>query len=236
MARSSMEESKIRVMVVTPHPDDAEIGAGGTIASWVRHGREVIYVVCTNGDKGSSDPDMTSERLAKIREQEQREAAKILGVSEVIFLGHPDGGLEDTPAFRGELVRIIRKHRPDVVLTTDPYRKYLWHRDHRVAGIVTMDAIFPYARDRLSYPEQIAEGLTPHRVREVYFWGSEEPDTFIDVDETFSLKLAALSCHASQVGQHAEILKQRIEDRDSKIGQSQGVPVAEAFRRIEIIY
>ena len=231
-----MEGSVTKVMVVSPHPDDAEIGAGGTIASWVKQGREVLYVVCTNGDKGSSDPNMTSETLAQIRQQEQREAAKILGVSKVIFLGYPDGGLEDTPAFRGELVRIIRKHRPDVVLTTDPYRKYLWHRDHRVAGIVTMDAIFPYARDRLSYPEQIAEGLTPHRVREVYFWGSEEPDTFIDVDETFSLKLAALSCHASQVGQHAEILKQRIEDRDSKIGQSQGVPVAEAFRRIEIIY
>jgi len=231
-----MEGSVTKVMVVSPHPDDAEIGAGGTIASWVKQGREVFYVVCTNGDKGSSDPNMTSETLAQIRQQEQREAAKILGVSKVIFLGYPDGGLEDTPAFRGELVRLIRKHRPDVVLTTDPYRKYLWHRDHRVAGIVTMDAIFPYARDRLSYPEQIAEGLTPHRVREVYFWGSEEPDTFIDVDETFSLKLAALSCHASQVGQHAEILKQRIEDRDSKIGQSQGVPVAEAFRRIEIIY
>jgi len=231
-----MEESVTRVMVVSPHPDDAEIGAGGTIASWVRQGREVIYVVCTNGDKGSSDPNMTSETLSQIRQQEQREAAKILGVSKVIFLGYPDGGLEDTPAFRGELVRLIREHRPDVVLTTDPYRRYLWHRDHRIAGIATLDAIFPYARDRLSYPEQIAEGLTPHRVREVYFWGSEEPDTFIDVEETFSLKLTALNCHVSQVGQHAEILQRRIEERASKTGQSQDVPLAEAFRRIEIIY
>ena len=236
MARSSMEESKIRVMVVTPHPDDAEIGAGGTIASWVRHGREVIYVVCTNGDKGSSDPDMTSERLAQIRVQEQREAAKILGVSEVIFLGHPDGGLEDTPAFRGELVRLIRKHRPNIVMTADPYRRYLWHRDHRITSIVTLDAIFPYARDHLSYPGHIAEGLAPHRVNEVYFWGSEDPDTFIDITETFSLKLAALMCHASQVGQRAELLKQWVEERASKVGQSQGIPLAEAFRRIEIIY
>ena len=236
MGRSSMEGSEIRVMVVTPHPDDAEIGAGGTIASWVRQGREVIYVVCTNGDKGTSDPDITSERLSQIRQQEQMEAAKILGVSEVIFLGYTDGGLEDTPAFRGELVRLIRKHRPDVVMTTDPYRRYLWHRDHRITGIVTLDAIFPYARDRLSYPEQIAEGLEPHRVKEVYLWGSEEPDTFIDISETFSLKLAALSCHATQVGQHAQILKRRIEERASKTGQSQGVPLAEAFRRIEIIY
>ncbi|HUU63437.1 MAG TPA: PIG-L deacetylase family protein [Dehalococcoidia bacterium] len=231
-----MEVSVIKVMVVSPHPDDAEIGAGGTIASWVKQGREVFYVVCTNGDKGSSDPNMTSETLAKIRQQEQMEAAKILGVSEVIFLGYPDGGLEDTPAFRGEMVRLIRKHRPDVVLTTDPYRKYWWHRDHRITGTVTMDAIFPYARDHLSYPEHIAEGLTPHRVSEIYFWGSEEPDTFIDIGETFSIKLAALSCHVSQIGQHAEMLKQRIEERDSKIGQNQGVPVAEAFRRVELLY
>ncbi len=231
-----MDGSGIRVMVVTPHPDDAEFGAAGTVASWVRQGREVLYVVCTGGDKGSSDPDMTSERLSQIRQQEQRKAAKILGVSQVIFLGYPDGGLEDTPAFRGELVRLIRKHRPDVVMTADPYRKYLWHRDHRITGIVTLDAIFPYARDHLSYPEQIAEGLTPHRVKEVYLWGSPEPDTFIDVTETFSLKLAALSCHASQVGQHFETLKQRIEERASKMGQGQGIPLAEAFRRIEIIY
>lgn len=231
-----MEVSVIKVMVVSPHPDDAEIGAGGTIASWVKQGREVFYVVCTNGDKGSSDPNMTSDTLAKIRQQEQREAAKIVGVSEVIFLGYPDGGLEDTPAFRGEIVRLIRKHRPDVVLTTDPYRKYWWHRDHRITGIVTMDAIFPYARDHLSYPEHIAEGLTPHKVTEIYFWGSEEPDTFIDIGETFSIKLAALSCHVSQIGQHAEILKERIEERDSKIGQNQGVPVAEAFRRVELLY
>lgn len=231
-----MEESIKTVMVVSPHPDDAEIGAGGTIALWVGQGREVFYVICTNGDKGSSDPNMTSEALAQIRQQEQMEAAKILGVSNVSFLGYPDGSLEDTPAFRGELVRLIRKHRPEVVLTTDPYRRYLWHRDHRITGIVTMDAIFPYARDHLSYPEQIVDGLKPYKVKEIYFWGSEESDTFIDVEETFSLKLSALSCHVSQVGQYGDILKQHIEDRASKAGQSQGVPLAEAFRRIEIIY
>ncbi|TET40481.1 MAG: PIG-L family deacetylase [Dehalococcoidia bacterium] len=231
-----MAELAIRVMVVTPHPDDAEIGAGGTIASWVGEGREVVYVVCTNGDKGSSDPEMTPERLAQIRQREQREAAKTLGVKEVIFLGYPDGALEDTSSFRGELVRLIREYRPDVVMTTDPYRRYLWHRDHRITGTVTLDAIFPYARDRLSYPEHIAEGLSPHRVKEIYLWGSEEPDTFIDISETLSLKLAALDCHASQVAQHAENLKRWIEGRASKIGQGQGLPLAEAFRRIEIIY
>ena len=225
-----------RVMVVTPHPDDAEFGTAGTIASWVKQGREVIYVVCTNGDKGSSDPDMTSERLAQIRRQEQQKAANILGVKEVVFLDHPDGELEDTAAFRGELVRLIRKYRPDVVITSDPYRRYLWHRDHRITGTVTLDAIFPYARDHLSYPEHIAEGLTPHRVKEIYLWGSEEPDTYIDITETFDIKMAALNCHASQVGQYMEILGQRVKERAERLGQKEGFPLAEAFRRIEITY
>ena len=236
MSVYSVEKSKITVMVVTPHPDDAEFGTAGTVASWVKQGSEVIYVVCTNGDKGSSDPDMTSERLAQIRRQEQQKAANILGVKEVIFLDYPDGELEDTPAFRGELVRLIRKYRPDVVITSDPYRRYLWHRDHRIAGAVTLDAIFPYARDHLSYPEHIAEGLAPHRVKEVYLWGSEEPDTFIDITDTFDAKMAALNCHASQVGQYMEILGQRVRERAEKMGQKEGFPLAEAFRRIEITY
>jgi len=223
-------------MVVTPHPDDAESGAGGTVASWVRQGREVVYAVCTNGDKGSSDPDMTSERLVQLREQEQREAAQILGVSDVIFLGYPDGGLEDTPAFRRELVRLIRKHRPDVVMTSDPLRRYLWHRDHRITGLVTLDASFTYAQYHLFYPELAAEGVMPHRVREVYLWGSEEPDTFVDITETFSLKLAALMCHDSQVGQYAELVGQRMKERASMLGQSQGIPLAEGFRRVNIVY
>ena len=231
-----MEKSKITVMVVTPHPDDAEFGTAGTVASWVKQGREVIYVVCTNGDKGSADPDMTSDRLAQIRRQEQQKAANILRVKEVIFLDYPDGELEDTPAFRGELVRLIRKYRPDVVITSDPYRRYLWHRDHRITGTVTLDAIFPYARDHLSYPEHIAEGLAPHRVKEVYLWGAEEPDTYIDITETFDIKMAALNCHASQVGQYMEILGQRVRERAEKMGQKEGFPLAEAFRRIEITY
>lgn len=225
-----------RVMVVTPHPDDAEFGAAGTAALWIRQGREVVYVVCTNGDKGSSDPKMTSERLAQIRQQEQKEAASVLGVSQVVFLGYPDGFLENTAEFRGELVRQIRQYRPHVVMTADPYRKYLWHRDHRITGRATLDAIFPLARDHLSYPKQIAEGLAPHKVKEVYLWASEEPDTFIDISQTFSLKLAALGCHVSQVGRDFERLKQRVKERASELGQSHGIPLAEAFRRLEIIY
>jgi len=234
ISMSSAEKSKIYAMVVTPHPDDAEFGAAGTVASWVKQGREVVYVVCTNGDKGSSDPDMTSERLAEIRQREQQEAARVLGVGEVVFLGYPDGGLEDTPDFRGTLVRLIREYRPEVVITADPYRKYLWHRDHRITGRVTLDAVFPYARDHLSYPEHKTEGLEPHSVKEVLFWGAEEPDTFLDVSDTFDVKMAALGCHASQVGQYWDIVEARMKDRAGKMGETQGLPLAEAFRRVEM--
>jgi LmbE family N-acetylglucosaminyl deacetylase len=231
-----MSEQLSRVMVVMPHPDDAEFGAAGTVASWGKDGKEVTYVVCTNGDKGSSDPDMTSERLAEIRRKEQADAANVLGVKDIVFLDYPDGWLEDTPEFRGKLVRLIRKYCPDIVMTTDPYRKYMWHRDHRITGIVTLDAIFPYSRDRLSYPEHIAEGLKPHHVREIYLWGSEDPNIYIDITETFDTKIAALTCHTSQVGSRIEGLKQRIRERSENTGKSQGFSLAESFHRIVIPY
>ena len=127
-----MMEDKKTLMVVAAHPDDPEFGAGGTVAKYVREGWRAVYVICTNGDKGTPDPEMTSERLAVIREQEQKDAAKVLGVSEIIFLGHPDGWLVDGPEFRGELVRLIRKYRPELVITHDPTRKYMGHHDHRI--------------------------------------------------------------------------------------------------------
>ena len=135
------------VMVITPHADDAEGGVGGTVARWTREGKSVVYVVCTNGDKGTSNPEIRPAELAEIREKEQLAAAEILGVREVIFLRYPDQGLEDTPEFRKDLVRQIRKYRPDLVVTVDPYRRYMWHRDHRITGQVVLVAIFPYARD-----------------------------------------------------------------------------------------
>ena len=124
-------EAPERAMLVIPHPDDGESGCAGTVATWARQGCKVLYVVATNGDKGSSDPEMTSERLAEIREGEQRNAAGVLGVEEVVFLGHGDGELEDNREFRGEIVRQIRRHRPDILLTMDPYRRMSHtHRDH----------------------------------------------------------------------------------------------------------
>ena len=235
-----MEEKapeKKTVMLITAHPDDSEFGAGGTVAKWVKEGRDVIYVVCTNGDKGSADPEMTSERLAVIREEEQRKAAAVLGVKEVNFLGYPDGWLEDTPEFRGKLVRMIRKYRPDLVITHDPHHRYMGHHDHRVTGVVALDAVFPYSRDHLFYPEHKAEGLTGHKVMEVYFTGSEDPDVFVDITDTFQTKLKALSCHVSQLGDHTndwDVWAKRMEERSASLGRSRNMPLAEAFRRLEL--
>ena len=138
------------ILVITPHPDDAEFGVAGTVARWTAAGKQVVYVVCTNGNKGTSDISLKPEQLVQIRMQEQRNAANVLGVQEIIFLAYPDQGLEDTPEFRKQIVRLIRQYRPHTIVTADPYRRYIWHRDHRIAGQVVLDAVFPYARDHLA--------------------------------------------------------------------------------------
>ena len=225
-----------RAIVVTPHPDDAEIGCGGTIARWIREGTRVLYVLCTNGDKGSGDPDMTSQRLAEIREREQAEAAEALGVEEVVYLRYPDGGLEDTSEFRGHLVRAIRRFRPQTALCPDPFRtSFYLHRDHRICGQVTMDAVFPYARDRLHYPEHEAEGLEPYKVADVLFWGTETPDTYVDVTDTIQAKIDALKKHASQLGDNdPSEIDEFIRGHAQRSGERADVPYAEAFRRVQI--
>ena len=223
------------VLVVTPHPDDAEGGAGGSIARWSRQGRKVVLVVCTNGDKGTSDRSLKPEDLARMREEEQRQAAAVLGIAEVVFLRHPDQSLEDCHAFREQIVRQIRLHRPGTVVTIDPYRRYLRHRDHYMCGRVTLDAIFPYARDHLAYPEHIEANLHPHIVREVYLWGSEEPDAFLDITPTFTLKVDALYCHVSQMHRSRAEREADMRAACMEIGKKIGVPLAEAFKRLEIL-
>jgi len=232
-----MHSKPAQVMVVTPHPDDAEYGVAGTVARWVSDGKEVVYVVCTNGDKGTSDTNMKPGELVGIREEEQTAAARSLGVREVLFLRHPDQGLEDTPEFRKELVRLIRMYRPETVVTADPYRRYVWHRDHRITGQVTLDAVFPYARDHLSYPDLIKEGLHPHKVREILFWASEDVNYRSDITATFHLKVAALRCHKSQVGHiPPEELEERLRQRHKTMAGGEDFQLAEAFHRVEIVW
>ena len=232
-----MKTKLAQVMVVTPHPDDAEYGVAGTVVRWVSQGKEIVYVVCTNGDKGTSDASVKPEELANTREEEQIAAANLLGVREVIFLRHPDQGLEDTPEFRKEIVRLIRMYRPETVVTADPYRRYIWHRDHRMTGQVTLDAIFPYARDIFSYLDLTKEGLDPHKVKEVLLWGTEDVNYRSDITKTFDVKLNALQCHKSQVG-HIPLqeLEERLRERHSSLAQGEEYELAEGFHRVEILW
>ncbi len=156
-------------MVIFAHPDDAEIGSGGVIARWVAAGCEVTYVLCTDGGAGTSDRTLTPAQLKDRRAAEQRAAADFMGVKHLVMLGYPDGGLEPTRALLGDIVRAIRTYRPHTVFTHDPYRiKGFQHRDHRAVGITTTDAVYPFARDHLHFPDQITgEGLEPHKVREL---------------------------------------------------------------------
>ena len=233
-----MTQASETILVVTPHPDDAEGGAGGTIAKWTREGREVVLVVCTNGDKGTSDPEMTSERLAAIREAEQRKAAAIAGAEEVVFLGYGDGELEDTREFRGRLVEQTRRWKPDVALAMDPVRRESHgHRDHRVSGQAALDACFPFARDRLHYPEHAANGLEPHKTGAMLLWGTESPDAVVDVGETIETKMRALAAHESQLSSDFSrvegFVKRRAEAAAERAAEhGYAFAYAEVFRRI----
>ena len=229
---SSRITKPAQVMVVTPHPDDAEFGVAGTVPRWVREGKDVVYIVCTSGEKGTSHASVKPEELATVREQEQLAAAKILGVREVIFLHYPDQGLEDTPEFRKDIVRCIRMFQPNTVVTA-----YLWHRDHRITGLVTLDAVFPYARDALSYPDLLEQGLLPHKVKEVLLWGAEDLNYWSDITDTFNVKITALLCHKSQVGDKLSTqLRQWLIERAKEMAKAEDFELAEAFHRVEIIW
>jgi LmbE family N-acetylglucosaminyl deacetylase len=192
-------------MVVVAHPDDAEFMCGGTVARWAAEGTEIIYVLGTSGDKGSDNPQVTSEQLMETREAEQREAARILGVKQVEFLRFPDAELVPDLTLRLAITRMIRLHRPDAVICQDPAsrwsgRGYLQHPDHIAMGEATLAAVFPSARDRLTFPQLLAEGLEPHKVTEVYLAASSEADVWVDITGSFDKKLAALAAHVSQIG------------------------------------
>ena len=222
-----------RVLVVTAHPDDSEFGAGGTVAKFVKEGREVAYCIVTNGNKGSSDRTMTPERLAAIRAEEQRNAARVLGVERVTFLGYPDGEVEDTRDLRRDVSREIRRFRPDLVVCQNPNRTYnlgASHRDHRTVGGVVLDCIYPLSRDHLAFPELMPE-FEPHKVREVYVMQWQEPHIVSDISDVIDLKLKALACHASQFKDFAAV-EQRVRQRSRELGAARGYAFAEAFDRI----
>ena len=232
------KDSKKTILVSFAHPDDAEFGCAGSVAKWVQEGSEVYYLVATNGDKGSEDPKATSDELGKIRRTEQEEAAKILGVKEVFFLDHPDTELEANLELKEEITRVIRKVKPNLVVTFDPaflYSKtgYVNHTDHRAIGVATLDAVMPLARDRLTFPDHERQGLKPHRVEEVYLWNFEEQDTFVDISDTFDKKIAALKAHRSQI---SDEFIEMIKIWNSEAGEKIGSKYAEGFKKLVLSF
>jgi len=217
----------LRAMVIMAHPDDADFTSAGTVAKWCAEGWDVTYVLVTGGDKGTHDPEMHPEKLAAIREEEQRQACKTLGVKELVCLGYPDGFTVDDHELRGQVVRLLRLHRPDVVVTWDAFRHSFNHRDHRTVGLVTSDAIYPLVRDRLFYPSHEEDGLESHQVNEVLLAGAADPDYEVDVTEFVEKKVDAIMCHTSQIGGRTR------EDFLKNI-ESQEKPIVERFRRWSI--
>lgn len=220
-------------MVICAHPDDAEFTVAGTVALWARAGCRVVYVVCTDGNAGSHDPGMTRERLAEIRRAEQRTACTILGVGEVVFLGYDDGTLQPTLELRRDLVREIRRHKPEVIVCGDPTMiffgsDYINHPDHRAAAQAALDAAAPACAMPLLWPEV----GPPHRVRQVYVHGNAEPNTWIDISDTIEQKIAALREHRSQMGEWDPT--EMIQAWAAETGRARGLAYAEDYRVITL--
>ena len=225
-----------RALVVISHPDDAEFGAAATIARLTAAGVRVDYVVTTDGSKGTEDPAVTPEELSATRVAEQRAAADILGVGHIVHLGYPDGYLQPSLDLRRDIVRQIRRFRPDLVITQNPQRRldhnpFIGHPDHLATGEATLAAVYPAARDHLNFPELWRdEKLEPWKVRQVLLTGVEEPNLWIDIADTFEIGVRAIRAHVSQVD--PETVEERVRERAQLIGEPQGLGLAQAFASI----
>ena len=227
----------MRILGIFAHPDDSEFMVGGTAARWADEGAEIVYCIVTDGAAGSNDPHQDLAELVRIRKAEQRAAAAVLGVREVLFLDYPDGTLQPTIELRRELTRIIRQLKPDRVVCGDPTAvfygdNYINHPDHRAAAEAALYAVFPSAVTRPIFPELLAEGYEPHQVKEVYISGAAQPNIYIDISATLERKIEALRCHKSQLdpGDGAWVREWAAET-----GKAAGLEYAEAFRVMRLI-
>lgn len=218
-----------RYLVVVAHPDDAEFSSAGTIALLTNAGKHVVIAQVTSGDKGTSDPQTATSHMITTREAEEIEAGKRLGVETVDFLRQTDGELMPTLELRGHIARAIRRHKPDVVITHDPFRPYAFHPDHRAVGLSAHDAAYPSARDPHAFPEQLAEGLEPHKTAEVWYFNAEYPDLIVDITSTMDRKIASLQAHISQVGASDEVWD-RVRDRAREIAKDRPFEFGEAYK------
>lgn len=222
-------------LAIYAHPDDADVSCGGTLARWSAEGAAVDVVVCAAGEKGSSDPEVDAGELAERRAAEVARAAAALGLRAHHALGHPDGELDNDQRLRRELVELVRRLRPDVVVCPDPTAVffgagYVNHRDHRMVGWATLDAVVHEARS----PHYFPDAGPAHRVEEVWLSGSLEPDTWVDIEASIDAKAEALRCHESQLAEAGEWLRTFVRERAEEAGRAAGVRYAEGFRRLVI--
>jgi LmbE family N-acetylglucosaminyl deacetylase len=225
-----------KVLVVTAHPDDVDFGAGGTIAQWTAKGIEVAYCIATNGDQGGEDPDLPRDQMPVIRQKEQRDAGKILGVTDIEFLNYRDGWLEPTIELRKKIVRAIRRVKPDRMIIQSPERNWdrlgASHPDHMAAGEAAIQAVYPDSRNRFAFMDLLDEGLEPWRVKEVWVTSMITPNHYVDITDTFPKKMAALHAHVSQTAHNSELEKMVREwgERNAEAGGLPAGRIAEAFR------
>ena len=235
---STKENEYSRGMVVIAHADDAEYGCSGTVAKLCAEGWEMAYVLCTDGSKGSADREMSEKRLSETRRSEQIAAGKVLGLKDVAFLGYPDSYLRPTLELRKDIAREIRRHKPDVLICQYPMRVLdggwgVGHPDHMAAGEAALAAVFPTARDHMTFPELLAEGYEPHKVAEVWIMGHPEPDVLVDVTDHLETAVKALAEHTSQTGgrEWTELLP-RMQEWRRRGSVGTGMLHAESFKRI----
>lgn len=234
-ARPLLTETPERALAIYAHPDDPDISCGGTLAKWAAAGCEVHVVLCAAGDKGSADASVEPQEVARRRLDEARQATELLGVAGLSHLDRPDGEIENDLAIRAELVEIVRDTRPGVVVCPDPSAVFFGthhynHRDHRMTGWATLDAIAPAAASPLYFPDR---GRS-HQVSAVYLSGSLEPNVWVDVTETIEVKVRAVACHRSQLVDANDWFVSAVRDGAGEAGRQAGVPFAEAFRRIDL--
>lgn len=216
------------ILAISAHPDDIEFTSGGSLARWIGEGWTASLVTCTDGGKGSQDPGVIPTELAAIRQAEQQAAARVVGFTEVIFLGYPDGELTRASDLVEKLALHLRHQRPDRLVSWDPWKPYQLHPDHRVAGLAVLDAVLAAGNPHY-FPDQLVAGLYPHQVPEVYLYGAVEPDIWVDITATFARKMAALEAHRSQVG-HLRRLAEQMSHCNHQYGEHSGVTYAEAFK------
>jgi len=227
-----------RVLVVMAHPDDCDFGAGGTIAQWSAKGIQVSYCIITNGDQGGEESGIPIEKMAQVRQKEQRDAGAELGVSDITYLNYRDGWLMPSIELRKEIVKAIRIAKPDRMVVQSPERNweriFASHPDHLAAGETAIQAVYPDARNPYAFTDLKEAGFEPWRVREVWMTGSPTPNHFVDITDTFNKKMAALHAHVSQTAHNKE-LEKMVREWGERNAQAQGLAAGRVVEVFKVI-